>query len=100
MASRPTVPVRILGQEYRVRSEGEPEAVQRAAALLDETMERVRERTGTVDTASVAILAALNLAHQLVALRRGEGGESARDARLRGLAERIESVLAAEPDAR
>lgn len=97
--ARPTVSVRILGQEYRVRSDGDPEAVRRAASLVDDTMGRVRERTGTVDTASVAILAALNVAHQLVLLREGAGGEAG-DASLRALAERIEAVLAAEPDAR
>lgn len=85
-----------------MRSEGDPEAVRGAAALVDETMERVRERTGTVDTANVAILAALNLAHQLVAPREGGGGagDGGREGRLHALADRIESVLAAEPNAR
>lgn len=82
-----------------MRAEGDPEAVRRAASLVDETMGRVREHTGTVDTASVAILAALNVAHQLVLLREGGSGEAG-DASLRALADRIESVLAAESDAR
>lgn len=69
MAAKRVVPVQILGQEYKVRGESDAATVQRAAALLDETMKRVRERAGTVDSVDVAVLAALNLANRLVLLR-------------------------------
>jgi cell division protein ZapA (FtsZ GTPase activity inhibitor) len=98
MSAKHTIPVRILGQEYRVRSDMEEDAVRRAASLVDETMRRIQGRTGAVDTLHVAVLAALQLAHQvaggsLAAPR--EEAPSADGSRVRALAELIESILAA-----
>lgn len=95
MAKR-SVPVRIRGQEYRIRSDDDEEALQRVAAMLDEAMERVEQRTGAVDSLDVAMLTALNLAREVLDLRaaRGEGRESAPEpARLRSLIELAESAL-------
>ena len=105
MSAKRTIPVRILGQEYRVRSDMEEDAVRRAAGLVDETMRRIQGRTGAVDTLHVAVLAALQLAHQV-----GGGAPPARDAwsdpasspdgsRVSALAELIESLLASAPSA-
>ncbi len=49
----------------------------RVAELVDRTMHRVRERTGTVDTLDVAVLAALNIASDLLAARRSQPAASA-----------------------
>jgi cell division protein ZapA (FtsZ GTPase activity inhibitor) len=65
MPEKRSIPVRILGQEYRVRSEADEAVVRQAAGVVDETMQRIRQRTGTVDTLDLAVLAALNLANQL-----------------------------------
>ena len=62
VAAKRTIPVQILGHEYRIRSDADEDSIRRAAAMVDETMARVRDRTGTVDTQSVAVLAALNIA--------------------------------------
>lgn len=102
MASRQTVEVRILGQAYRIKSEGDPEGVRRAARLLEETLERVRGRARTVDSLDVAVLAALNLAHHLVGLRdearRGRGGSGSVDAeRLAALVALVESAVEGAP---
>ncbi len=107
MSAKRTIPVRILGQEYRVRSDMEEEAVRRAAGLVDETMRRIQGRTGAVDTLHVAVLAALQLAHQVggsTPLAPGrdawaEPGSSADGSRVRALAELIESMLASAPSA-
>ena len=100
MSTKHTIPVRILGQEYRVRSDMEEDAVRRAASLVDETMRRIQGRTGAVDTLHVAVLAALQLAHQvaggpLAAPRElgSDAGPAADGSRLRALAELIESML-------
>lgn len=69
MAERPSIGVRILGQDYRIatdRTPGSEEQIQSAAALVDETMQRIREHTGTVDTVHIAVLAALNVANRFV----------------------------------
>ena len=53
-------PVEPGGPDVReVRSRG-------VAEYLDETMSRVEERTGTVDSLSVALLTALNLAREVL----------------------------------
>ena len=73
MGPKRTVPVQLLGKEYRIRSDADPDTIRRAAALVDETVRKVRDRTTTVDTIDVAVLAALNLANHLVALRESNG---------------------------
>ena len=98
MASRRTVAVRIRGKEYRIRSEDNEETLQRVAGYLDETLAKVESKTGTVDSLDVALLTALNLARELVAIREGrrpiEGGGMGVDAkRLRSLIELAESGL-------
>ena len=69
MAAKRSVLVRILGHEYRIRSDADEASIQRVASFVDETMAKIRERTRTVDTLDLAILAALNLANDLIAVR-------------------------------
>ncbi|HBZ72235.1 MAG TPA: hypothetical protein DEP35_21885 [Deltaproteobacteria bacterium] len=69
MAAKRSVLVRILGHEYRIRSDADEASIQRVASFVDETMARIRERTRTVDTLDLAILASLNLANDLLAAR-------------------------------
>jgi len=72
-ASARSVAVTIQGFEYRIRSEGDDDAIAQVAEYVDRTMQRVRERTHTVDSRDVAVLAALNLARELLAERAGRG---------------------------
>jgi cell division protein ZapA len=53
--------VRIFNQTYNVRSENEPEYIQKLATLLDSKMAEISQLTPTVDTVRVAVLAALNI---------------------------------------
>jgi len=94
-APKRTVQVKIQGRSYRIRAEGEADAgsVHRAAALLDETIERVRIRAGTVDSVDVAVLAALNIANSLVSERDGRGS-NASGARVGELIALLEDALA------
>jgi cell division protein ZapA len=64
--SRRAVAVRIAGQEYRIRSDADEAWLQQVAGHVDETMSRIRHRTGTVDSLDVAVLAALNIARELL----------------------------------
>jgi len=60
--------VEIYDQEYSMRGELDPEYIQKLAQFLDARMRSVAERTRTVDSLRVAVLAALNIAdeyHQL-----------------------------------
>jgi cell division protein ZapA len=56
--------VRIFNQTYNVRSENEPEYIQKLAELLDGKMVEISQLTPTVDTVRVAVLAALNIADE------------------------------------
>lgn len=60
--------VEIYDQEYFMRGELNPEYIQELAQFLDARMRSIAERTRTVDSLRVAVLAALNIAdeyHQL-----------------------------------
>jgi cell division protein ZapA (FtsZ GTPase activity inhibitor) len=84
------VAIRIQGKEYRVRTEGDEAAIERVAAYVDATMDRVRSRTKTVDSRDVAVLAALNIAKDLLAL--SEGGGPVGKGFLRIEASRVEAL--------
>ena len=91
--ARRSVSVRIRGHEFRVRSDDDEAALQRVAGYLDETMSKVEEKTGTVDSLSVAMLTALNLAREVVELREGQQGLGGDPKRLRSLIDLAESAL-------
>lgn len=96
--SKKSVAVRILGQEYRIRSDADEEWLQHVAACVDTAMGQVRERTKTVDTLDVALLTCLNLAREVLELRedhevtRDSTAEAKQGERLRALIEMAESA--------
>lgn len=99
-----SVAVRIAGHEYKILSDGNPDSLRQIAADVDRAMKRVRDRTGTVDTLDTAVLTCLNLAREIIELRK-QSNASASDERLRGLIDRVEAMLpereiAATPDER
>lgn len=94
MSQKSTVPVTIQGREYRIRADGDPSSVQRAAELLDETMTKVRMRSGTADSVDVAVLAALNLANLLTTGRAGEAAVEGFEQRIADLAQLVETATA------
>ena len=73
MTAKRTVPVTIQGKQYRIRADADDDSIARAALLLDETMEKVRTRSGTADSVDVAVLAGLNLANLLSSERASAG---------------------------
>ncbi len=60
--------IKIMGHEYRVRSDSDPEHLEQVASYVDEVLREVSR--ATTDTQSAAVLAALNLASELLELRR------------------------------
>lgn len=93
MTQKRTVPVKIQGREYRIRADGDASSVHRAAELLDETMSKVRSRSGIADSVDVAVLAALNLANLLAAGRVSGGGLEGLEKRISELAQLVEAAL-------
>ena len=95
-SNRNVVAVRIAGHEYKIRSDGDADALKRIAGYVDSAMRRVQDRTGTVDTFDVAVLTCLNLAREILALheeRAPEGAAVVEADQLRDLIDRVEAVV-------
>ena len=65
------VQVEIYGQRYALRPDEETPAghVEQVAALVDRRMREIAQTTPTVDSFKVAVLAAVNIADELLQLR-------------------------------
>jgi cell division protein ZapA len=85
------VSIRLLDREYTVGVEpGERESLMAAARLLEAKMREVRGANRMAAVDRVAVLAALNMAHELQQARDGSAG---RDAELADAVERLRRRL-------
>jgi cell division protein ZapA len=67
------VTVKILGKEYQVACpEEEKAALIESAQMVHKNMESIRNGGKVVGLDRIAVMAALNLAHELIVLRDGE----------------------------
>lgn len=81
--------VRILGREYRIRNAGDPEHAHAVAAYVDQTLREIQ--ASLPDTQDAPILAALNIANELLTLR-ACGQSAISQSRIRAMIDLIESV--------
>lgn len=65
-----SVTVKIFHRTYRLRSRGDAEHIRALADYVDRHMVQISDRTPTVDTLRVAILAALSIADECLSARR------------------------------
>ena len=91
-----TIEVSILGRSYRVAcEEGEREALLQAVAYLDAKMGEIK-KGGKVNGADrIAVMAALNIAHELLSTRLGGGfdiGQAKR--RIASIEAKLDAALA------
>jgi cell division protein ZapA len=88
------VSVTILGKEFAVACpENERAALLAAASYLDKKMREIQSSGKVIGTERTAIMAALNIAHELLDLR-GQGGMPADvNQKLRFLQSKIDAVL-------
>lgn len=63
------VEVVIFGDRYNLKGEENPEYMQMLASLVDERMREINARNRRLNMSQTAILAALNIADELVKLR-------------------------------
>ena len=79
MASKGTtsLEVEIFGAVYHVRGEQDPEYLLQLAAVVDGKMREVSHHAPVVDSGKIAILAALNLADELLQCNHQQEGERA-----------------------
>jgi cell division protein ZapA len=89
------VSVRLLDREYQVACPADERSdLLDSAEYLDAKMREVRDSGKVVGLDRVAVISALNIANELIKLRRNGGsGDIDIGARLRGLRERVESAL-------
>lgn len=91
--SRSTV-VEILGQEYRVKGDSEPERIEMVGRYVDQKMRQLTKGSSLASSTKVAILAALNIADELYEERQNTSellGEM--DERVRALTALLEESL-------
>ncbi|MHB1654423.1 MAG: cell division protein ZapA [Desulfitobacteriaceae bacterium] len=63
------IEVGIFGEKHVIRGEGSPEYIQGLAHEVDKKMRQIAQRSPRLPVYQVAILAALNLADELLKLR-------------------------------
>ena len=91
-----SIEVTVLGRSYTVAcSDSEREALLQAVAYLDGRMGEIK-RTGKVaGTERIAVMAALNIAHELLSMRLGEGFDvGAARRRIGDIEAKLEAALA------
>jgi cell division protein ZapA len=89
--------VTIHGEEYRVAGKTSGSPIAELAAFVDDKIDEVRQRSNIVDMKRIAVLAALNLADELLAER---ARSRALIGRVAEQAERLTSALEETPDER
>lgn len=73
MTTPRSIEIHILGRAFKVACPREEEsALITAADYLDEKMREIRDRNKVIGTERIAIMAGLNLAHELLAQQDGE----------------------------
>ena len=88
-----SVRVEIFDQAYNLRG-SDPEYILKLAEYVDSKIRAVAEQTHTVDTARLAVLAALNIADEYhLVKRKTDGGSSEYKQRARHLADALDDVL-------
>jgi cell division protein ZapA len=92
-ASNNSVRVEIFDQGYNLRGT-DPEYILKLAEYVDSKMRAVSEQTHTVDSARLAVLAALNIADEYHLLKRKVDGSSPESSkRTRQLLHALDEVL-------
>lgn len=67
MSSNGTVTVQILGKDYQIACpEGQEQALQQSAAYLDDKMAAIRNTGKVLGVERIAVMAALNISHELL----------------------------------
>jgi cell division protein ZapA len=89
------VTIRILDKDYQVACpEDERAALVEAARLLNERMTEIRTSGKVVGADRIAVMAALNISHELLETRAGRGpGADAIGRRILVLQEKVEQAL-------
>ena len=91
-ATRPTAQVTLLGRHYVFAcNPGEERKLERAARYLDRAMQGIHSQNNLLGSERVALMAALNIAHELLEMQDTRRDE---EQQLGQLSERLERAMA------
>tara|TARA_Y100001935_G_scaffold255579_1_gene269659 strand:+ start:5955 stop:6266 length:312 start_codon:yes stop_codon:yes gene_type:complete len=86
--------VKILNKEYRIACKLEhEEELLKAARLLDARMKEIRNSGKVIGTDRIAVMAALNLAHELISDNQLDKKDTQPRKRIQAMTEKIESAI-------
>lgn len=93
------VDVSIMGREFRVScTDDEYEALMSAVSYLDRKMREIRDSGKVIGVERIAIMAALNIAHELLTTRSGGFDIGDFKRRINSMQEQIEREVAEQDD--
>lgn len=88
------VTIRVLDKDYQVACPtDERDALLDSARFLDEKMREIRENRKMVGADRVAVMAALNIAHDLLQCESGKAGAPGTQTKLRSLQAKVEAAI-------
>ncbi len=91
-----TIEISILGRSYKIAcADGEREALLEAVAYLDGKMGEIKKVGKVSGTDRIAVMAALNIAHELLTMKVGNGfdiGQAKK--RLSGIEAKLDAAIA------
>lgn len=91
------ITIHILDKEYMIAcDEDERHDLQRSAEYLDKRMREIRDSGKIVGSDRIAVMAALNISHELLAQDGGGGkvkADTSINTRIRGIQEKIDDAL-------
>lgn len=89
------IAINIFGKEYQVACEKEDQpALIAASTLLDSRMQEIRSAGKILGTERVAVMAALNIAHELIESQKNSSQDSdAAFDKIKALQEQVEAAL-------
>ncbi len=90
-----TVEVTLLGRTYRVAcADGEREALMQAVAYLDGKMNEIRKAGKVMGAERIAVMAALNVAHELLSVKLGGFDVGLAKRRMAALESQLDAAIA------
>jgi len=96
MAEAETLEISLLGRSYKIACpEGERDNLLQAVAYLDGKMQNIKQAGKIVGTERIAVMVALNIAHEMLSLNVGGGldlGEAKR--RISAMQAQLDDALA------
>jgi len=73
--SKRRITINIMGEEYAIRGSSSPEHLQKVAEHVDSIMQQLSESNPHMSRHKIAVLASINLADELLRLKKDAGDE-------------------------